>query len=105
RIAVAAPIEVEGRALTFVTTHLHHASEAFRVQQAEELNELFASSKTPVILAGDLNATPDSRPLATLSHAWQPIAADRPLPTFPSSTALKQIDYILVRPRQQFRTI
>lgn len=105
RIAVEVPVKVGEREISFVSTHLHHLSREFRKQQAAKLNELFGGEERPVILAGDLNATPDSPPLKTLSKKWTVAGSGRPLLTFPSAKPVKQIDYILFRPETRFREV
>jgi endonuclease/exonuclease/phosphatase family metal-dependent hydrolase len=88
-----------------VTTHLHHNQEPFRQQQAAKLNEIFADSDRPVILAGDLNANPESEPLRILSQEWLVATSDRSLATYPSGEPTNQIDYILARHRECFRVV
>lgn len=96
RIAFAVRVTLGGRELTFATTHLHHISEPFRQRQAAKLNDLFGADDRPMILAGDLNATPDSKPLEILKAKWA--VAGTPTPTYPSVKAAKQLDYVLSRP-------
>jgi glycerophosphoryl diester phosphodiesterase len=98
RVAVEAKLTADGRELSFVTTHLHHASEPFRVRQAAKLNELFADPKHPVILAGDMNATPASEPLKVLGPQWANATAGAKHFTFPAGVPKNQIDYVLFRP-------
>lgn len=105
RIAAEVHFEAAGQKLAPVTTHLHHNQEPFRQQQAAKLNEIFANSERPVILAGDLNANPDSEPLRILSKEWLVATSDRPLATYPSAEPANLIDYILARPREHFRVI
>lgn len=105
RIAAEVQFEAAGQKISLVTTHLHHNQEPFRQQQAAKLNEIFASTSHLVILAGDLNANPDSEPLRILSKDWLVAMSDRPLATYPSSEPANQIDYILARPRERFRVI
>jgi endonuclease/exonuclease/phosphatase family metal-dependent hydrolase len=95
RIAFDVPLTLDGREVTFVTTHLDHQRDDLRQMQAAKLNEVFADAKTPVILAGDLNATPDSRPFALLATKWEMATGDK-LFTIPSAKPTKQIDYVLV---------
>lgn len=105
RIAFAVPLTLDGREITFATTHLHHQNDEFRQQQAAKLNEVFGESARPVILAGDLNATPDSKPLATLAAKWTVATTGPDLFTFPVEKPTKQIDYVLFRPGDTFRVV
>ena len=104
RIAFEARLTLDGRPLSFVTTHLHHQSPQDRLAQAETLNRLFASAEHPVILAGDLNATPGSPPIAELAKLWTIAQSDDdvPLHTFPAPDPIRQLDYVLLRPSQSF---
>lgn len=97
RIALEAVVKLDGREVSFVTTHLHHQSEKDRLAQAGRLNEVFASPPRPVILAGDLNALPDSPPLEALRTGWTVLTDGPSLVTFPSSGPSRQIDYILAK--------
>jgi hypothetical protein len=54
-----ATVELEGAPFTFVTTHLAVASRIIREAQAEELAGLAERRDGPVLVAGDLNTTPE----------------------------------------------
>ncbi len=105
RLAVEARLSVAGTDLSFVTTHLHHISDALRAQQSDRLNELFAPASRPIILAGDLNAPPESKPLDILASSWTLATVNRSLMTYPSDRPVKKIDFILFRPASRFRVI
>jgi endonuclease/exonuclease/phosphatase (EEP) superfamily protein YafD len=57
----------------------------------------------PIILAGNLNATPDSEPLARLRENWLIAGDGEMLPTIPVAVPARQIDYILCRPPERWR--
>ena len=79
----------------FVGTHLCHQDEETRLQQTRELNQLFSGrTDFPVILAGDLNAVPDSPPMQVLSENWIDAVA-------PNS----HIDYILLRKQDPWKIV
>ena len=104
RIAGAVVVQVNDLKLTFVTTHLHHNNESFRQQQSSQLNQVFAKHAEtlglPMILAGDLNATPDSQPLRTLREEWQSATEGQAdMLTFPAVKPERQLDYILTSPQ------
>ena len=65
--------------------------------KAVETIEREASKRTdkPIILVGDLNATPDSEEIQTLKANW--FLASPDAPTFPSPAPTVQIDYVFVR--------
>jgi endonuclease/exonuclease/phosphatase (EEP) superfamily protein YafD len=69
-----------------------------RERQAAKLNELYAKAVHPMILAGDLNATPDSAAFRSLAGIWNVATAGPALLTYPSAKPTKQIDYVLYRP-------
>ena len=94
-----------GKPIRFVSTHFQHNVEGDRVAEAKRINELFtqADDVLPTILAGDMNAKPDSEPMTELARYWS-IAGDQPLaPTAPSKAPRSRIDYILFRTRDGFR--
>ena len=96
-----------GPALLFVSTHLDHTREENeRLRQAARLNELFAKDhEGPVILAGDLNAVPQSKPMQNLFGLWTDAAAANPQPTISSEKPRSRIDYVLFRPQSGWRVI
>lgn len=104
RIVAAAIIQVDDLKLTFASTHLHHNNAAIREDQARALNEVFAAEDQTVILAGDLNAVPDSKPISILKQHWN-VATDGPghLPTYPAVQPERQLDYVLFRPGNRLR--
>jgi endonuclease/exonuclease/phosphatase family metal-dependent hydrolase len=65
---------------------------------------VFADSKTPVIVAGDLNADPGSKPLGILTPTWT-VTTGEGLFTFPAAKPTKQIDYVLFRPQEAFKVV
>jgi endonuclease/exonuclease/phosphatase family metal-dependent hydrolase len=88
----------------FLNTHFQHDDAATRAGQAAKVNELFAKADGPVILAGDLNATPESEPMTALSKQWTPATPfDRGLKTIPADVPRSQIDYVLFRPAGGFK--
>ena len=108
RIAVEAKVEPGGGrpALTFVGTHFQHDDPAIREEQAARVNELFGSAAGPIILAGDLNATPDSKPMKLIAEKWSfATAPDKGLLTIPARGPRRQIDFVLFRPADRFRVV
>ncbi|HET6575558.1 MAG TPA: endonuclease/exonuclease/phosphatase family protein [Fimbriiglobus sp.] len=108
RIAVETTVEPGGGrpALTFVGTHFQHDDPATREEQAAKVNELFGSAGGPVILAGDLNAAPDSKPMKAIAEKWSfATAPDKGLLSIPAEKPRRQIDYVLYRPAGRFRVV
>lgn len=105
RSALSVIIELPcGNPIRFIGTHLDHTSKDIRLQQVRQLNEFFASDNIPSILAGDLNAEPNSETMQTLFKKWNPSS---PLnkPTIPSINPKAKIDYILFRPANTWKVI
>ena len=80
----------------FVGTHLCHQSEDTRLEQTKELNKLFTvKNKLPIIVAGDLNARPDSKPMKVLlGKDWIDAVAPK-----------SKIDYILLRKNDPWKIV
>lgn len=92
--------------LMLLATHLdHRPSESLRLQSAEMINALVAKEpQNAAILAGDLNAVPDSRTLQTLKTHWTD-SFPKSLATIPVSNPVKQIDYVLYRPNNRWQVV
>ena len=96
----------ERRPLVFFATHLdHRRSDRERVASANAINRLANESKVPLaILAGDLNDVPESETLTIFKQAWQ-LPGEVPLLTSPAARPRRQIDYLLLRPQQGWKTV
>ncbi|NLF07643.1 MAG: endonuclease [Pirellulaceae bacterium] len=107
RAALAALISPDDRTkLLFVATHLENKSEALRLQQVGALdNALAQHSEVPAILAGDLNAVPDSPTIAALSQHWTRSSSQDGAPTWPADKPVMKLDYVLFRPESACRVI
>jgi endonuclease/exonuclease/phosphatase family metal-dependent hydrolase len=92
--------------LLILATHLDfRADERERLASAKVLNELAEKRPLqPALLAGDLNAIPESKTLEQLATRWTR-ANDRPLATIPVDEPKKQIDFILYRPVDRWKVI
>jgi endonuclease/exonuclease/phosphatase family metal-dependent hydrolase len=91
--------------LLFLCTHLDHRSDEDRQAGANVINQIISKpSHLPAILAGDLNAIPQSEVLQIFQQQWT-LANCQELPTVPVTEPTKQIDFILYRPAQQWKTI
>jgi endonuclease/exonuclease/phosphatase family metal-dependent hydrolase len=97
RIAMVVPFPLMGKEALFASTHLDHANEEYRHKQAIALNGLFPNGGVAAILAGDLNATDESKTVLELKRIWTFHSASKPLLTFPASKPTKQIDYVVAR--------
>ncbi|WP_299095325.1 endonuclease/exonuclease/phosphatase family protein [uncultured Metabacillus sp.] len=86
---------------TFIGTHLEFESKECQIAQAEKLKNQFGTT-TPLILAGDLNATPQSAAIDILRTNWDDATAKITEPTCEEDG---KIDYIMYGGRNQWRVI
>lgn len=103
-VVVRAPC---GQSVRFVSTHFQHNVPEDRVEEAKAINGLFADpgDPLPTILAGDINAVPDSEPVQILQQRWTNASDDPPAPSVPSVKPTSRIDYIFYRPQTRFRLV
>jgi endonuclease/exonuclease/phosphatase family metal-dependent hydrolase len=96
-----------GKEVRVVSTHFQHNVEADRVAEAEAVNRYLAveSEKIPTILAGDINAVPDSEPMKVLLSKWTNAIDPEAAPTVPSKDPKSRIDYILYRQGDPFEVV
>ena len=93
--------------ISFIGTHLDHLKlETNKIMQAKEINKVFSSNKYPTLLAGDLNAEPDSETMNILESFWT-ASYDRtnPEPTFSSENPTQKIDYVLFYPKHKWKVL
>ena len=90
--------DLGGKQFRFISTHFQHNVAEDRLAEAKAINRHFAEKNSmPTILAGDMNATPESEPIRTLLTRWKN-ATDKPAsPTAPSRNPRSRIDYIFYR--------
>ena len=107
RVALEVHIELPGGVkMAFVGTHLdHQRDQSNRMMQANRIMELYENYDLPIVLAGDLNATPGSDPINLLSRQWSYAARDDPRPTFPSVKPARKIDYIMYKPNGRWKVV
>ncbi|WP_319481762.1 endonuclease/exonuclease/phosphatase family protein [uncultured Draconibacterium sp.] len=106
RAALQVSVQLEsGDTISFIGTHLEHQETSTdRIAQVKTINEVFASCKYPTILAGDLNATPNSEPISILKKYWT--ASDKKgALTYPSNDPEIKIDYIFFRPADRWQVV
>jgi endonuclease/exonuclease/phosphatase family metal-dependent hydrolase len=92
RGAIAVEVEVDGRTLRVIGTHLSHLSHGSLVQ-LRTLHRLLAGAGPPAVLAGDMNMW--GPPLSALLPGWSRAVRGRTLPAW---RPLAQLDHILVTP-------
>ncbi len=100
RAAIAVTVRLaDGSPLQFISTHFQHNVPSDRVAEAIAINRHFAQpdDMIPTILAGDMNATPDSEPILELQKHWENAIDEQASPTAPSPKPRSRIDYIFYR--------
>jgi len=90
RGAIAVEVEVDGRPLRVIGTHLSHLSHG-SVLQLRALHRLIAAPQTPAVLLGDMNMW--GPPLSALLPGWSRAVRGR---TWPAWRPVAQLDHILV---------
>ncbi|MBI5498305.1 MAG: endonuclease/exonuclease/phosphatase family protein [Deltaproteobacteria bacterium] len=104
RIAQIASLRVGGLEWAVVNTHLAadwHAREPARVRalQARALQQALLDvgrADTPLLLLGDLNATPAEPPVAILAESLTLLGP--PVATYPARAPTRALDHALLRP-------
>ena len=78
-----------------------------RMKQAKRIRELLppSTASRPMILAGDLNATPESEVSKVFLEGWIDSAHGSQMLTSPANSPRSRIDYILYRPPERWRVI
>lgn len=99
RSILIADIELPtGKIITIASTHLEVSSEEIRIEQVNFINKLMKKNPYPVILAGDMNAKPDSPEMGKLREKWLD-CTNREF-TYSTVKPSIKIDYIYARPIQ-----
>ncbi len=88
-----------------LATHLdHRQDDRERIESMRTINRLANEQpELPTILAGDLNAVPESNVLKLANEQWS-ITNSSPLFTIPVKTPTRQIDYVLTFPAGRWET-
>jgi endonuclease/exonuclease/phosphatase family metal-dependent hydrolase len=102
RVTVVSP--ETGRRIRLVGVHFYRTEEE-RLAQARSLDEQLAADATPTILAGDFNSTPGSAVMAQLAEGWRVLPKGEDRLTYSSFDPVREIDFILVRPRDRWELI
>lgn len=98
RGAIAVTVTLpNGESLKFISTHFQHNVDEDRVMEANAINDHFAADNITSILAGDMNATPGSKPIAILEQKWKNAIDPAAAPSAPSSNPQSRIDYVFHR--------
>jgi endonuclease/exonuclease/phosphatase family metal-dependent hydrolase len=94
-------VEVGGRTVSFVTTHLDYQYADGRLFETEQMLKLLADLKGPLIVAGDFNDEPTGSAyklmLTKFDDAWVTSRAKGEGMSYPADKPAKRIDYIFSR--------
>jgi endonuclease/exonuclease/phosphatase family metal-dependent hydrolase len=98
RAMLVADIELpDGSVITFICTHLEVSTSEQRAAQVEFINQYASRLNNPVILAGDMNATPDTAEISEGFAGWDD-TTNRQL-TYSTEKPEIKIDYIFTYPK------
>lgn len=96
-------VEKRGKEFLFASTHLDHLEdESNRILQANELNKIIEDLKLPLILAGDLNAQPQSETIGILGKKLTNACQSNCPNTFPQDKPDRILDYIMFKKKDEF---
>ena len=83
-----------GQDIRFICAHYDYQHEDNRLLEVRQTNRMADTSSVPVILAGDLNAHPDSRPIQVLEQSFDRSCHHCEV-SFPSHKPRVKLDYIM----------
>lgn len=106
RTALTATVQLPntGREVVFSGIHFYSTEEE-RLAQATSLRDVLAEEDDIVILAGDFNSLPGSTVMEFLEADWAITQKEGLSFTFPADEPAREIDFILVRPKDGFRIL
>ncbi|OVE81414.1 hypothetical protein BVY03_03710, partial [bacterium K02(2017)] len=76
-----------------------------RIQSIPKLQNLIRDINKPMILLGDLNATPKSKTLLKIKQRWFNSTENKVSLTYPAPNPKQQIDYVLYRPKERWTVL
>ena len=94
-----------GPLIEFTSTHFDQLRPEERLAQANYLNQLLTRDGLPGILAGDMNARPDTDVMRAFEPAWTEAPSADPTPAVPPQRPALRGDHILYRPAESWRPI
>lgn len=100
-----ARINVRGRQALVYSTHLQHDSATERAAQTEAIVDLVGDATLPVVLTGDLNATPDATEMTRIVESFvdsHVAAGDGDGFTYSATDPDRRIDYVVANDHVRF---
>jgi endonuclease/exonuclease/phosphatase family metal-dependent hydrolase len=105
RSALCVTLEKSSDEFLFIATHFDLTKQS-QINSIPIIEKLVDSRKDlPVILAGDLNAGPQSPTMTALEENWKNATDKSGLFTYPAQEPRAQIDYILYRSSKDFKVL
>ncbi len=106
RTALTVEVNIRGTLVQFTSTHLDQGRETGdKLAQASYLNNsLTERLGSAAILAGDMNTRPDTEVMQLLTQRWTDMFRD-PSPVDANGRIPGRVDYVLVRPGEEWRTV
>src|SRR5687767_10707963 len=100
-------VEVSGKTIDFVTTHLDYQHDAGRLFEAQQMLRFLQEVKGPLIIVGDFNDEPFGTAYklmqTSFDDAWVVSRAKEPGLSYPADKPAKRIDYIFTRRTDRVR--
>ena len=100
-------VELSGRIVNFVTTHLDYQFAEGRVFETEQLLKFLESVKGPLIVVGDFDDEPSGDAyklmLTGFQDAWVSAKAKETGLSYPADKPTKRIDYLFTRQSDRIR--
>ncbi len=93
----------DGDTVVVACTHLEAFDAVSRQAQAEFVEEHYAHTTHPVVLAGDFNAPPGDAFIQRLASVWRDCTGNTP--TFSVKQPREKIDYIFACPMQSWQVV
>ena len=94
-------VDVGGKTVNFVTTHLDYQYEDGRLFEAEQMLKFLVDIKGPLIVVGDFNDEPSGVAyklmLTGFEDTWMRNRSEAAGLTFPADKPVKRIDYVFTR--------
>lgn len=100
---IRAEVNVDGRVVNFLTTHLDYQYEDGRIFEAEQLLSALKDVKGPLIVVGDFNDVPTGGAYQLMKTQFDDAWFAEDGFTYPTDKPTKRIDYILMRRGDRIR--
>ena len=94
---IRAEVNIDGRVVNFLTTHLDYQYEDGRVFETEQLLRALKDVKGPLIVVGDFNDVPTGGAYQLMKTQFDDAWLAEGGFTYPTDKPTKRIDYILMR--------